>query len=215
MFREISLLRIFSIFIYKVWSETNALRKISWNGEKYRWGVCMGTRIGHRTSWIPSSKLLYMKKWPNWQRGQSAFCCYRCRCLESQTDNHQRSLHQEGSGQVPANFQAKSPRLLSQDQFLLKDDAVVHTANSVQDFKSLWRCEADPPFALFARFCPADFFLFWRVKTQLVSVSLSQESIKTSWDWVIQTIDKDKVAAAIWRLMDRCEQSVWISKDQA
>jgi hypothetical protein len=45
------------------------------------------------------------------------------------------------------------------------------------------------------------------VKTELAGIMFYQESIKTSWDGVIQTITKDKSVTAIQRCMVSCKKS--------
>jgi hypothetical protein len=44
---------------------------------------------------------------------------------------------------------------------------------------------------------PTNFFLFPRVKSELASLSLPQDSFKTSWVGVLQTIAKDEFAKHI------------------
>jgi hypothetical protein len=41
---------------------------------------------------------------------------------------------------------------------------------------------------------PADFFLFPQVKSQLADLTLSQDTLKTSWEGVMQTITEDEFA---------------------
>ncbi len=40
---------------------------------------------------------------------------------------------------------------------------------------------------------PVDFFLYWRVKSELAGISLFHNSFKTSCDGVIQTMAKEKM----------------------
>jgi hypothetical protein len=47
-----------------------------------------------------------------------------------------------------------------------------------------------PPYSL--DITPTNFFLFPRVKLELAGLSLSQDSFKTSWVGVLQTIAKDE-----------------------
>jgi hypothetical protein len=52
-----------------------------------------------------------------------------------------------------------------------------------------------PPYSL--GITPTNFFLFPRVKSELFGLSLSQDSFKTSWVGVLQTIAKDEFAKHI------------------
>jgi hypothetical protein len=52
-----------------------------------------------------------------------------------------------------------------------------------------------PPYSL--DITPTNFFLFPRVKSELAGLSLSQDSFKTSWVGVLQTIAKDEFAKHI------------------
>jgi hypothetical protein len=52
-----------------------------------------------------------------------------------------------------------------------------------------------PPYSLYIT--PRYFFLFPRVKSELAGLSLSQDSFKTSWVGVLQTIAKDEIAKLI------------------
>jgi hypothetical protein len=64
-------------------------------------------------------------------------------------------------------------------------------------------------------FAPVDLFLCLTVKAELASLSLSQESFKTSWDGVVRTIVKDESTDDLRRLMNWCEITVRVSCDQA
>jgi hypothetical protein len=52
-----------------------------------------------------------------------------------------------------------------------------------------------PPYSL--DITPTNFYLFPRVKSELAGLSLSQDSFKTSWVGVLQTIAKDEFAEHI------------------
>ncbi len=52
-----------------------------------------------------------------------------------------------------------------------------------------------------------DFFLFWKVKSELADVSLSQDSLKMSLEGAVWTSTIDKLAAAIQRWIEHCEKS--------
>jgi hypothetical protein len=51
---------------------------------------------------------------------------------------------------------------------------------------------------------PADFFLFPRVKSELVGLSLTHNSFKTSWVRVIETIAEDEFSTAFCPLYECC-----------
>jgi hypothetical protein len=38
--------------------------------------------------------------------------------------------------------------------------------------------------------------LFWKVKEQLAGLHLTQESLKSAWEWVTHTIAEDEFATA-------------------
>jgi hypothetical protein len=100
-------------------------------------------------------------------------------------------IHQQDSGQVPANFQAEKSKTVIPGLVSVQYDFAVRAAASVQDFKWRGRHKDDPPAALFARYCHNGLvFACQKVKTELVGISLSQENIKRSRDGVILTIAK-------------------------
>jgi hypothetical protein len=53
---------------------------------------------------------------------------------------------------------------------------------------------------------PAEYFLFPRVKTELVVISLMQESFKETWDGVTRTIARDYFTAAFRRWKEGYEK---------
>ncbi len=57
---------------------------------------------------------------------------------------------------------------------------------------------------------PQQLFLFLRVKSELAGLSLSQDSLKTSWVGVMQTIIKDEFAIAFGQWYERCYRCIWI-----
>jgi hypothetical protein len=109
-------------------------------------------------------------------------------------------------------FKPKSPRLLSQDWFLYRDNTTVHTAASVQDFKWWWRGMA---LQVFSRRGPSRFFFHQRVKSELAGILLSRDSFKTICDVVIQTIAKVKFVDAFQQWMDCCGKCGWIGGEWA
>ncbi len=60
---------------------------------------------------------------------------------------------------------------------------------------------------------PMNFFLFPRVKSELAGLSLSQNSFKTSWVGVLQTIAKDEFDKHIWQMHECCYKCIQISDD--
>ncbi len=64
-------------------------------------------------------------------------------------------------------------------------------AASVHENWLLKRQEDNPPCLT-----PVDLFLFWRVEWELAGLSLSQDSLKKSWEGAVSTIAKDECARA-------------------
>ncbi len=91
---------------------------------------------------------------------------------------------------------------LIKDWFLLWE-VPVHTAASVQNYLVAkgFQMICHPPCSL--DLALADFFLFPRVKPELVGLSLTQESFQKSWVGVIWTIPQDNFATAFQRWMER------------
>jgi hypothetical protein len=83
-------------------------------------------------------------------------------------------------------FRKKRPITSSQDWFLHWDNAPIHTAPSVKQFLVVSiKMIRHPPYS--PDRAPVDFFLFPRVKSDLAA-SLCQDTFRTSWEGVIQTI---------------------------
>ncbi len=77
-----------------------------------------------------------------------------------------------------ASFKAKRPIMSSKDWFLHQDNALVHTAATVQEYlaaKGVKRLR-HPPYS--PDLAPADFFLFPRVKSELAGLSMNQETFR-------------------------------------
>jgi hypothetical protein len=51
------------------------------------------------------------------------------------------------------------------------------------------------------------------VKSELASLSLSQDSCSTSWEGIVQTIAQDAFAAAFQQWMERSEKCMQISSN--
>jgi hypothetical protein len=60
---------------------------------------------------------------------------------------------------------------------------------------------------------PASFFLLLCVKSEVVSLSLFQDSFKTSWVGVMQTIAKDEFAIAFWQSYEYFYKCIQIGDD--
>jgi hypothetical protein len=60
---------------------------------------------------------------------------------------------------------------------------------------------------------PADFFLFRKVKEELASLHLTQESLKSTWEGVMRTIAEDEFPAAFRRWFQRYKKCIRISGD--
>jgi hypothetical protein len=60
---------------------------------------------------------------------------------------------------------------------------------------------------------PADFFLFPRVKLELVGFSLSQDSFRRKWVGVMKTIAEDEIATALWQWHKCSTKCVGISSN--
>jgi hypothetical protein len=60
---------------------------------------------------------------------------------------------------------------------------------------------------------PTSFFLLLCVKSKVVSLSLFQDSFKTSWVGDMQTIAKDEFAIAFWQLYEYFYKCIQIGDD--
>jgi hypothetical protein len=81
-------------------------------------------------------------------------------------------------------FPKMRPVMVYQDWFLHWDKAPVHSAVSVQDCHREKGIKTNPHLPYFPDLAPVDLFLFYKVKSALVGISLSQDSFKTTWDGV-------------------------------
>jgi hypothetical protein len=96
-----------------------------------------------------------------------------------------------------AIFKPKRSILSSQDWILYIDDALVHTAASVQQFRNRGKgVKTIRHLALFTQYRPSRLFLFQRIKSELAGLSLSQDNFRMSCDGIVQTIAKDEFADA-------------------
>jgi hypothetical protein len=57
---------------------------------------------------------------------------------------------------------------------------------------------------------PVDHFLFPRVKAELAAISVMQETFQMTWDWVLRTIAKEYLLAALLRWYERHKMSFWM-----
>ena len=108
------------------------------------------------------------------------------------------------------NMRTKRPHMLTRDWFFHWDNAPVHTAAIVRnwfaarDIQLLEHAPYSPDLA------PADFFLFPKVKEQQSGLTLTQDSLKTTWEGVTRSIDREEFAAAFRRWYERCEKCIQI-----
>ncbi len=105
-------------------------------------------------------------------------------------------------------FRKKRPIMSSQEWFLHRDNAPVHTAATVKDYLTAKGIKTirHPPYS--PDLAPADFFLFPKVKSELAGLSLTQGTFQKTWDGVVCKIAKNVFAAAFRRWMEQCEKSV-------
>jgi hypothetical protein len=54
-----------------------------------------------------------------------------------------------------------------------------------------------PPPANSPDLAPADLFLFWKVKEELASLSLDENSFKKTWGGIVRTITADEFATTV------------------
>ena len=108
------------------------------------------------------------------------------------------------------NMRTKRPHMLTRDWFFHWDNAPVHTAAIVRnwfaarDIQLLEHAPYSPDLA------PADFFLFPKVKEQLSGLTLTQDSLKTTWEGVTRSIHREEFAAAFRRWYERCQKCIQI-----
>jgi hypothetical protein len=90
----------------------------------------------------------------------------------------------------------KRPVMVAQQWWLHWDNAQVHTTAVVQEWLAAHNVQVirHPPYS--PDLAPADFFLFWRVKEQLVGLTLDQNTIKKTWEGVTRAIAPEEFATA-------------------
>ncbi len=106
-------------------------------------------------------------------------------------------------------IQAKKVILVALGLDSLEDDFLVYFASSIQNMTA--KRQSNSPSTLFAIYCPANCFLFWRVNLELAGLSLSQDSSKMSWEGIIQTTANDEVIVAFWQWYKCCNKGDLIS----
>jgi histone-lysine N-methyltransferase SETMAR len=104
----------------------------------------------------------------------------------------------------------KRPDLRPGDWMFHWDNAPVHTAQKVQQFLAKKKIQVihhhHPPYS--PDLAPADYFLFPRLKRELVGQMLSLDEFKTKWEGVIRTLSKDDFARAFERWLKRCKKCI-------
>jgi hypothetical protein len=110
-------------------------------------------------------------------------------------------------------FREKRPIMWSQEWFLHRDNAPVHTAASIQNYLAAKGVQTIRHLPYSLDLAPAFFFLFRRVKSELAGLSTAQESFQKSWEGVVRTIPKDYFATAFLRWMERSEKFTRIGGD--
>jgi hypothetical protein len=140
-----------------------------------------GARIHHRTSQIPSSKLLKTRNDQNEKKDCQCHGSCHCCCLENPAARLFMDCVLQGCSSL-AIITLKRSGLSPQDWFLYRDDATVHDTISVQNFKRRKGGKMIRYLLYSQDIAPADLFLCPRAKSGLAGMSLSQDSIKTSWD---------------------------------
>lgn len=105
----------------------------------------------------------------------------------------------------------KRPEMAKQQWFFHWDNAPVHTAAVVKNWFAAREVKLieHPPYS--PDLAPADFFLCRKVKEELAGLTLSTETLKTTWEGVISTIGEEEFAAAFRRWYERCEKCVRIN----
>ncbi len=95
--------------------------------------------------------------------------------------------------------------MLSQEWFLHKDNAPVYTAASVVRLLAAKRVKTIPHLPICLILPTAGFVLFLRVKSELVGMSLAQDTFKSSWEGVIRIITEEDFA---FHWMEHCERCI-------
>ncbi len=130
--------------------------------------------------------------------------------------NRQRSLPQEGSGYVPADFQAEKTKIIAPGQVSVEGRKNGLHRGVIR--RLLIAAKASRRFAslLIRRIrLRRIFFGFREVESKPADLSLSHGSLKTNLEGVTWTGTENGSAAAFRQLMDRYEQYVRISIKQA
>jgi hypothetical protein len=111
--------------------------------------------------------------------------------------------------------QLKKKRLamVAQQWWFHWDNALVHTAAMVQEWLAAHSIQLIRHLLYLPDLAPTDFFLFWRVKEQLMGLTLDQNTIKKTWEGVMRAIATEEFATAFWRWYERCQKCVEISCD--
>jgi [histone H3]-lysine36 N-dimethyltransferase SETMAR len=94
--------------------------------------------------------------------------------------------------------------------FLHWDNAPVHTAAVVHQWliKHNIQVLPHPPYS--PDLAPADFFLFPKVKEHLADITLTQDTLRSTWERAIRTITAEGFAAAYRRWLQRKKKCVHI-----
>jgi [histone H3]-lysine36 N-dimethyltransferase SETMAR len=113
-------------------------------------------------------------------------------------------------GKFLEHLRRKRPEMVTRDWFFHWDNASVHTAAVVKSWLTAkaFKVLEHPPYS--PDLAPADFFLFRRVKEELSGLTLSQESLKKTWEGVIRTIADEEFAVAFRRWYERCQKCIRI-----
>jgi len=116
-------------------------------------------------------------------------------------------------GKFMKNLKKKRPIMVEQEWFFHWDNAPVHTAAVVKDWLAANSVKMlqHPPYS--PDLAPADFFLFRRVKEELAGHTLSQDTIKKTWEGVMRTIAVQEFAVAFTKWLDRCQKCIRIGGD--
>jgi histone-lysine N-methyltransferase SETMAR len=110
-------------------------------------------------------------------------------------------------------FRQKPPIMAAQDWWLHWDNAPVHTAATVVDFLLAKGVKTVPHPPYSPDLTPGGFFLFPKVKAKLAGQTLTQETVKDSWEGIIRSIAKEDLAAAFRHWKERCEKCIRVSSN--
>jgi histone-lysine N-methyltransferase SETMAR len=78
-------------------------------------------------------------------------------------------------------------------------EAVVHTTKVVEEFLAKKRIKllSHPPCS--PDLAPADYFLFPKLKKELVGITMTQEKFKKEWEGVLRGVSREEFAKAFMR----------------